>query len=171
RRCSAPPRVRGRLRRRGREPEPRHADDRRARVAVRGGSRRDDDGDRDDIPVARGDGADGVDGHGGGHPPGGRPDRRAARLKCVSWRARSRPHPLVAPAALSMLTAPARGDRPGDNKSPMVELLTEILDASLTHLMAEARSLRRAPMVTYSPKVFIPLTTLCRDVCGYCTFA
>ena len=26
-------------------------------------------------------------------------------------------------------------------------------------------------LVTYSPKVFIPLTTLCRDVCGYCTFA
>ena len=26
-------------------------------------------------------------------------------------------------------------------------------------------------MVTYSPKVFIPLTMLCRDKCGYCTFA
>lgn len=25
--------------------------------------------------------------------------------------------------------------------------------------------------VTYSPKVFIPLTTWCRDACGYCTFA
>ncbi len=25
--------------------------------------------------------------------------------------------------------------------------------------------------VTYSPKVFIPLTKLCRDRCGYCTFA
>ena len=24
---------------------------------------------------------------------------------------------------------------------------------------------------TYSPKVFIPLTTLCRNVCHYCTFA
>ena len=29
----------------------------------------------------------------------------------------------------------------------------------------------RGRLVTYSPKVFIPLTTLCRDVCGYCTFA
>jgi FO synthase len=27
------------------------------------------------------------------------------------------------------------------------------------------------PLVTYSPKVFIPLTKLCRDVCHYCTFA
>ena len=26
-------------------------------------------------------------------------------------------------------------------------------------------------VVTYSPKVFIPLTRLCRDRCGYCTFA
>ena len=25
-------------------------------------------------------------------------------------------------------------------------------------------------MITYSPKVFIPLTTLCRDRCRYCTF-
>ena len=24
--------------------------------------------------------------------------------------------------------------------------------------------------ITYSPKVFIPLTTLCQDSCGYCTF-
>ena len=29
----------------------------------------------------------------------------------------------------------------------------------------------RARRITYSPKVFIPLTTLCRDRCGYCTFA
>lgn len=25
--------------------------------------------------------------------------------------------------------------------------------------------------ITFSPKVFIPLTMLCRDRCGYCTFA
>jgi FO synthase len=47
----------------------------------------------------------------------------------------------------------------------------ELLDSSLDELLAEARGLRRRPLVTYSPKVFIPLTTLCRDVCGYCTFA
>ncbi len=29
----------------------------------------------------------------------------------------------------------------------------------------------RGNVVTYSPKVFIPLTHLCRDRCGYCTFA
>jgi FO synthase len=29
----------------------------------------------------------------------------------------------------------------------------------------------RGSLITYSPKVFIPLTQLCRDVCHYCTFA
>ena len=41
-------------------------------------------------------------------------------------------------------------------------------------LAPEARRLRsvgHGDLVTYSPKVFIPLTKLCRDVCGYCTFA
>ncbi|MHB1614722.1 MAG: 7,8-didemethyl-8-hydroxy-5-deazariboflavin synthase, partial [Actinomycetes bacterium] len=29
----------------------------------------------------------------------------------------------------------------------------------------------RAGVITYSPKVFVPLTRLCRDRCHYCTFA
>ncbi|MFM8601874.1 MAG: 5-amino-6-(D-ribitylamino)uracil--L-tyrosine 4-hydroxyphenyl transferase CofH [Actinomycetota bacterium] len=40
--------------------------------------------------------------------------------------------------------------------------------------MARARAVRDAAhgtRVTFSPKVFIPLTMLCRDKCGYCTFA
>src|SRR3954470_10523376 len=50
----------------------------------------------------------------------------------------------------------------------------ELLAAPLEELCAEARRLRdvgHGRVVTYSPKVFIPLTTLCRDVCHYCTFA
>ena len=48
----------------------------------------------------------------------------------------------------------------------------DLLAAPLEDLLAAARSRRRGDgLVTYSPKVFIPLTTLCRDVCGYCTFA
>jgi FO synthase len=49
-----------------------------------------------------------------------------------------------------------------------------LLDAPLEELCAEARRLRDAGhgrLVTYSPKVFVPLTKLCRDVCHYCTFA
>ncbi|MBA3955107.1 MAG: bifunctional FO biosynthesis protein CofGH [Acidimicrobiia bacterium] len=36
---------------------------------------------------------------------------------------------------------------------------------------AEVRDRAHGHCVTYSPKVFIPLTQLCRDRCGYCTFA
>src|SRR3954449_11690427 len=49
-----------------------------------------------------------------------------------------------------------------------------LLDRPLTDLMARARAVRDAAhgrRVTFSPKVFIPLTMLCRDRCGYCTFA
>ena len=41
-------------------------------------------------------------------------------------------------------------------------------------LLAESRRLRddgKGRTVTYSRKVFVPLTTLCRDTCTYCTFA
>ena len=41
-------------------------------------------------------------------------------------------------------------------------------------LVEAARAIRdthHGTRITYSPKVFIPLTMLCRDRCGYCTFA
>jgi FO synthase len=44
---------------------------------------------------------------------------------------------------------------------------------ALPALLAAASELRdrgRGRIVTFSKKVFIPLTTLCRDYCGYCTF-
>jgi FO synthase len=44
----------------------------------------------------------------------------------------------------------------------------------LDELLARARGLRReghGTSISYSKKVFIPLTQLCRDFCGYCTFA
>src|SRR5262245_17104582 len=44
---------------------------------------------------------------------------------------------------------------------------------ALADLLAAASALRdqgRGRIVTFSKKVFIPLTTLCRDYCGYCTF-
>jgi FO synthase len=50
-----------------------------------------------------------------------------------------------------------------------------LADASdLAALMPVAAALRdrgHGPLVSYSKKVFIPLTQLCRDVCHYCTFA
>lgn len=49
-----------------------------------------------------------------------------------------------------------------------------IVDRDLDELFAEARRIRArrsGRVVTYSRKVFIPLTNLCRDRCAYCTFA
>lgn len=43
--------------------------------------------------------------------------------------------------------------------------------AALMARAARLRDLERERVITYSPKVFIPLTRLCRDVCRYCTFA
>jgi 7,8-didemethyl-8-hydroxy-5-deazariboflavin synthase CofH subunit/7,8-didemethyl-8-hydroxy-5-deazariboflavin synthase CofG subunit len=50
----------------------------------------------------------------------------------------------------------------------------DLLQMPLGELTALARAVRDEAYgrrVTYSPKVFIPLTMLCRDRCGYCTFA
>ena len=49
-----------------------------------------------------------------------------------------------------------------------------LLEAPLAALTARAAALRdqaHGRVVSYSRKVFIPLTRLCRDVCHYCTFA
>jgi 7,8-didemethyl-8-hydroxy-5-deazariboflavin synthase CofG subunit len=46
-------------------------------------------------------------------------------------------------------------------------------DESLPCLLSAAQAARdrfKPGIVTYSRKVFIPLTNLCRDYCGYCTF-
>ena len=43
--------------------------------------------------------------------------------------------------------------------------LSELLSAA-----TEIRTRGKGTVVTFSKKVFIPLTTLCRDYCSYCTF-
>lgn len=50
------------------------------------------------------------------------------------------------------------------------EQLAELMQvaAGLRDQGVDARGL--GPIITYSPKVFIPLTRLCRDRCHYCTF-
>ena len=54
------------------------------------------------------------------------------------------------------------------------ELLDRLIDEPLDDLLVAARAVRdhaHGTRITFSPKVFIPLTMLCRDQCGYCTFA
>ncbi|WP_371433431.1 5-amino-6-(D-ribitylamino)uracil--L-tyrosine 4-hydroxyphenyl transferase CofH [Novosphingobium sp.] len=61
-----------------------------------------------------------------------------------------------------------------DPKAGAAELVDAFAAMPLAEMMAaaEARTLAgHGAIVTYSRKVFIPLTKLCRDVCHYCTFA
>ncbi|SVD16573.1 uncharacterized protein METZ01_LOCUS369427, partial [marine metagenome] len=54
------------------------------------------------------------------------------------------------------------------------EALRLVGESNLDDLLAQASALRDigfGKAVSYSRKVFIPLTQLCRDVCHYCTFA
>ena len=50
--------------------------------------------------------------------------------------------------------------------------LAEVEDtAALAAIACQMRDANHQDVITYSKKVFIPLTHLCRDVCHYCTFA
>ena len=52
--------------------------------------------------------------------------------------------------------------------------MSSLYSEPLISLLREAAKKRDSVFgkrITYSPKVFIPLTHLCRDKCGYCTFA
>ena len=53
-----------------------------------------------------------------------------------------------------------------------LESLGELPLDELERMAGEVRACGPLPsVVTFSPKVFVPLTFACRDHCGYCTFA
>ena len=69
----------------------------------------------------------------------------------------------------SILKAVDGGQRPGVEEACALAEATD-----LDSLVATASALRdqgHGRVVSYSRKIFIPLTHLCRDVCHYCTFA
>jgi FO synthase len=71
---------------------------------------------------------------------------------------------------LQRLTSLASRDELPDRELALA-LAEETDTATLTGLAAAIRDRGFGNGVTYSRKVFIPLTHLCRDVCHYCTFA
>jgi FO synthase len=95
------------------------------------------------------------------------PDRTPSRRP-------ARTHPGDAPPPGLVRRALARAEA---GKALSVDEVAALLAArgeELERLLAVARRLRRlghGDVVTYSRKVFIPLTMLCRDRCHYCTFA
>ena len=67
-------------------------------------------------------------------------------------------------------------DHVSDGRTPDARQAEALLDTPaerLPALLDAASRLRdrgRGRRITFSAKVFVPLTTLCRDYCGYCTF-
>ncbi len=71
-------------------------------------------------------------------------------------------------------TAPILADAATGGQLTDEQALRLAADRDLDGLLAAARARRdlaHPVVVSYSPKVFIPLTQLCRDTCRYCTFA
>jgi FO synthase len=72
------------------------------------------------------------------------------------------------------IAARLREVRDGQTVAPEVAVQLLRCDGPiLPELLATARQLKeqyRPGVITYSRKVFIPLTNLCRDYCGYCTY-
>jgi FO synthase len=85
--------------------------------------------------------------------------------------------PAPAPAALRRALARARDGKALDHGEAATllhargEQLTELLGYAARARDAGLERAGRPGVITYSRKVFIPLTRLCRDRCGYCTFA
>src|SRR6266478_4487736 len=88
----------------------------------------------------------------------------------------TRPDPPTA-AAMRRSLARARDGKPLDVDEATVLLhargedLNRLLDYASRTRDAGLEAANRPNVITYSRKVFIPLTRLCRDRCGYCTFA
>jgi 7,8-didemethyl-8-hydroxy-5-deazariboflavin synthase CofG subunit len=76
---------------------------------------------------------------------------------------------------LSPSSAAELADLPPGSPIPrdLAQRLIVCPDDDLPALLAAARAAKenfKPGVVTYSRKVFLPLTNLCRDYCGYCTF-
>ncbi len=84
--------------------------------------------------------------------------------------------PVASPSALRRALARARDGKALDQAEAAI--LLQARGDDLTALLGYAGRVRdsglaaagRPGVITYSRKVFIPLTRLCRDRCGYCTF-
>jgi FO synthase len=75
----------------------------------------------------------------------------------------------VASSINRVLRRAGRGQR---ISNPDALLLADCCDLStLKSAASQLRDSGYGSVISYSPKVFIPLTQLCRDVCHYCTFA
>src|SRR5262245_65294502 len=92
---------------------------------------------------------------------------KAGRYDDLKRARRSDIQPIVTVRALSDCLQGTQLDRAAalDLTSVEGDELHDLLSTA-----AELRDRHKGRIVTFSPKVFVPLTNLCRDFCGYCTF-
>ena len=67
------------------------------------------------------------------------------------------------------IRAALSGQQPDDQQALSLADFNDL--AALLEAAGKIRDIGHPELITYSRKVFIPLTQLCRDVCHYCTFA
>jgi 7,8-didemethyl-8-hydroxy-5-deazariboflavin synthase CofG subunit len=84
-------------------------------------------------------------------------------------------HMQVRPSTVSLefdeaLDAAREGEITRDTASLLIRAREGYETDLLMRAAAELRDALKGTRITYSKKVFIPLTNLCRDYCGYCTF-
>ncbi|HLK31701.1 MAG TPA: hypothetical protein VKT29_01345, partial [Terriglobales bacterium] len=81
---------------------------------------------------------------------------------------------IAQPAAVSSLPSYLAEVRAGLPLSRQMAIaLLQVAEEQLGELLSSAQDIKqnfKSGYITYSRKIFIPLTTLCRDYCGYCTF-
>src|SRR4051812_7792904 len=63
-----------------------------------------------------------------------------------------------------------RGERPTREEGYALFGAPAAEKGMLLETASALRDLGHGRVITFSAKVFVPLTTLCRDYCGYCTF-
>lgn len=68
-----------------------------------------------------------------------------------------------------IIVAARSGKSPSDDEARLLSGATDL--PLLLEAAADMRDAGHGNLISYSRKVFIPLTQLCRDVCHYCTFA
>ena len=69
----------------------------------------------------------------------------------------------------ALLQAIVEGHQPSDDEALTLAAVEDT--GRLAKVAASLRDRGHGAVISYSRKVFIPLTQLCRDVCHYCTFA
>jgi FO synthase len=74
------------------------------------------------------------------------------------------------PTIDELLDAAVRGEAIDEGESAAFVGVDDSRLKDLCSVAAQLRDQGKGTTVTFSPKVFIPLTRLCRDFCGYCTF-